>query len=405
MVPARQRLEAQYAGVVQRHDGLQVDVDQPFADVAPQLGFELELASCLGRLRFVVELERLPGHPLGAVHRGVGIADQRRPVAAVARVVRQADADRYVDLRRGELERLLDRARESLRQVQRLEIAGRAGDDDELVAAQPGHEVGVAHHAGQPFGGGADQLVAGGVAVGVVDLLEAVQVHEQHGEGLAVALRAGHRPVERLFERHAVGQAGQAVVVGQFVQTPVGSLQLALGGAQRGQVGEDADQHLLAARVQEHGLGGADAADAAIRVGVLFFVDVGLAGLEDQPVFGVEGACLLGREQIGVGLADEALARDAGKVAQGLVHQQEAQLVVLDQDRVGHRVDDVVQEYRVAQGRTVADHRSQAVGARHADARVFEKFARQIVWLQGVSFGGATRGRFAGGRRPFAGVA
>ena len=59
----------------------------------------------------------------------------------------------------------------------RLQAASTAQQDQELVAAEsPEHIVG-SHRAAQPAGRLDQQLVACGVAVGVVDLLEAVEVH------------------------------------------------------------------------------------------------------------------------------------------------------------------------------------------------------------------------------------
>ena len=54
----------------------------------------------------------------------------------------------------------------------------------------------------------AQQVVAGVVAEGVVDRLEAVEVEEQDG---AVAVRAGEGGLDALDERRAVGQPGQRV--------------------------------------------------------------------------------------------------------------------------------------------------------------------------------------------------
>jgi hypothetical protein len=55
-----------------------------------------------------------------------------------------------------------------------------AQQDGELVAAQAGDAVAGAHARGEPAGDGDEQLVAGRVAEGVVDRLEAVEVDEQH---------------------------------------------------------------------------------------------------------------------------------------------------------------------------------------------------------------------------------
>ena len=62
--------------------------------------------------------------------------------------------------------------------------------DDELVAADAGHHVAAPDGVGEPLADGAQQLVARGVAVVVVDRLEAVEVDEQHGHLLLASRRA-----------------------------------------------------------------------------------------------------------------------------------------------------------------------------------------------------------------------
>ncbi|OIQ87432.1 hypothetical protein GALL_306830 [mine drainage metagenome] len=47
----------------------------------------------------------------------------------------------------------------------------------------------------------------------VVDLLEVVEVEEQDGQTLAVAPGGGDRQLQAVVEQHAIGQAGQGVVV------------------------------------------------------------------------------------------------------------------------------------------------------------------------------------------------
>ena len=84
----------------------------------------------------------------------------------------------------------------------------------ELVAAEARDRVRRAQRAaraGAPTS--MQQLVAGGVAERVVDLLEAVEVHEQHGDALAVAARAS-RTAWSMRSRKSVrfGEAGERVV-------------------------------------------------------------------------------------------------------------------------------------------------------------------------------------------------
>jgi hypothetical protein len=79
-------------------------------------------------------------------------------------------------------------------------MVGQAGlDHRELVAAQAGHGVALAHAAAQALGGHAQQGVAQRVAQGVVDGLEAVQVDEVHRHLVALAGAGAARASARCF--------------------------------------------------------------------------------------------------------------------------------------------------------------------------------------------------------------
>ena len=83
--------------------------------------------------------------------------------------------------------------------------------DRELVAAEPGDDVAGADRRAQPHGDLDEQAVAGVVADAVVDLLEAVEVDEQHAEMLPGARMALERVLELVDEDLAVGQPGERV--------------------------------------------------------------------------------------------------------------------------------------------------------------------------------------------------
>jgi hypothetical protein len=110
-----------------------------------------------------------------AVHRAVGVLEQRLGRVAVVRKERDADARRHVELVPFDRHRVRDRVEQLLgdprRVVGRLEIAE---EDREFVAAHAGDGVAVAQHRAQSRGDGAEKLVAEAVAEGVVDVLEAV---------------------------------------------------------------------------------------------------------------------------------------------------------------------------------------------------------------------------------------
>ena len=112
-------------------------------------------------------------------------------------------------------------------------------DHRELVAAEPGHGVGLAHHPLEVLGDGLEQLVADRVPEGIVDLLEAVEVHEVNREEFLVALGLGDRRHQAVPEQGAVGKIGQRVVVGQIVDPPLGFLAV-------GDIQHDAVPHHVA---------------------------------------------------------------------------------------------------------------------------------------------------------------
>ena len=82
----------------------------------------------------------------------------------------------------------------------------------ELVAAQAGGGVGGADGLVQPLREDLEQQVAGLVAVGVVDRLEAVEVDVEHRGPLAVAAGQVQVVLGAVEEERPVGQLGQRVV-------------------------------------------------------------------------------------------------------------------------------------------------------------------------------------------------
>ena len=106
-----------------------------------------------------------------------------------------------------------------------IAAAGQVGDqDDELIAAVAGDQIGRARRPLEPARDLAQELVARLMAVGVVDLLEVVEVDVQHGNLAPMPLGAGEREVEVLAEHEPVRQPGQVVVIGQVGHPPVGPL-------------------------------------------------------------------------------------------------------------------------------------------------------------------------------------
>ena len=186
MLPANQRLEAEDLAadaclrlIVQ---GQLVVLDRrsqsllqhaPLAQPLVHVGFE--------------EAEHAAALRLGAIERGVGVADQRGGVGAIDGKYRDADAQAGAHRIAVDGDFFVDRREQPIRHgLGRGGLLAVGRDDDEFVAAEPGQE-GAAHGGLQALRQLAQQLVAGGVAVNVIDLLEAVEVEAHQRERLAVA--------------------------------------------------------------------------------------------------------------------------------------------------------------------------------------------------------------------------
>ena len=95
----------------------------------------------------------------------------------------EADVD---DLLAEDVERGVHGVERALGQLVDGELVDEAGQQDgELVAAHPGHRVLAADGLDQALADLLDEQVTGGVAVGVVDRLEVVEVDEEHADRLA----------------------------------------------------------------------------------------------------------------------------------------------------------------------------------------------------------------------------
>ena len=90
---------------------------------------------------------------------------------------------------------------------------GVGNQDHEFVAAHPGEGVDLAKASLQAQGEGLEKGVPRGVAAGVVDELEPVQVEVHEGETTSVAARLREGELEPLQEEDAIGQFRQGIVI------------------------------------------------------------------------------------------------------------------------------------------------------------------------------------------------
>ncbi len=217
VTPAGERLGAHQLTGHETVHGLVVEVELVVLEGPAQVGLHTHLLLHEAPQLGAVELE--PGaFGLGAVHGQVGRLEQRVEVAPVLGV--HGDADAGAD---GDLVALVGGAAGHVRHHAGRDAAGGGGvahlgeEDGELVAAEPCHQVRLADALLQRCGDLLQQGVAGVVAQGVVDGLEAVQVDIEHRQRLSVAPRQGDALVAVLGEEAPVRQARQGVVVGELM--------------------------------------------------------------------------------------------------------------------------------------------------------------------------------------------
>ena len=97
--------------------------------------------------------------------------------------------------------------------------------DRELVAAEAGDGIGVAHAGEEALGHRLEEAVADRMAERVVDALEVVEVEAEHGERLA-ARHPDERLLHLLAEEHAVREAGERVVARHVLDAGLGADRL-----------------------------------------------------------------------------------------------------------------------------------------------------------------------------------
>ena len=194
-------------------DRLVEDLELAALQRPAQLGLGPHAGHGAGAHRLVEQLVAPAAARLGAVHRRVGVAEQRRGRVGPRRGQGDARAHREEVLAAVEDQRPGHRGREPLGDLgdaaPRVDVGA---DHDELVAAQARDGVGHPHRGGQPRRQGEQHLVAGGVAEGVVDRLEAVEVEHEDRDVDALALPAGQGVSEAVERERAVGQPGERVV-------------------------------------------------------------------------------------------------------------------------------------------------------------------------------------------------
>jgi hypothetical protein len=95
-------------------------------------------------------------------------------------------------------------------------------DKDKLIPPQPGHGVGLTALPLQPLGYLLEQVIADIMPQSIVDGFKFVQIEKEDSHPRPMPVRFTHRLVESIAKEQPVGQAGQAVMMGQLVEMGAG---------------------------------------------------------------------------------------------------------------------------------------------------------------------------------------
>jgi hypothetical protein len=206
---ARERLEADDAAAVQLDDGLE-DGHDGLGHRQERL--DLQALGAGGRRRRgalgVVLLDARAAAALGDLQRGRGELDEVLLGAGLARRADEAGRAGQAEVGR---EHALDGQARALGEVAHVRGLEVAQEQDELVPAQAGHGVGVAHRRAQGVGGGHEDLVAAGVPALVVDAAEAVEPRGRRRRPAGARGDALGLAAQLLVQRAVVRQAGERV--------------------------------------------------------------------------------------------------------------------------------------------------------------------------------------------------
>jgi hypothetical protein len=117
----------------------------------------------------------------------------------------------------------------------------------------------IAGQAGENAGHLDEQCVAGSMAEHVVDVLEAVEIDEQQTGLQTVDPFVVDGVLKAVAQQHAIGQAGQGIVLGVVADD-------ALGAPEAGDIGDAADDKTGAVGELQALLAGDDRANLAVRI-------------------------------------------------------------------------------------------------------------------------------------------
>jgi hypothetical protein len=187
-LPTRQRLEPDDAVAIERDKRLVVGDDEIGSDRASEFTFDLDAPIDVGIHLRLEEANRRTAGFFGTIKGAVGAPEQLVGLGAVIR--RYGDAATGTKLHRRAIDhkRFSGRGCDTPGQIRRLfERLDFGHDDCELVATHSRKDRIRAQNGGDSLSKLAQCSVSHGVAMGVVNLLETIQVKHENGRTLRIA--------------------------------------------------------------------------------------------------------------------------------------------------------------------------------------------------------------------------
>ena len=216
--PACHHLQPGQPAVLEPDHRLEIGDDASFTQRSCQHLFRR--GPGLDRALFRIADDATAAVAFGLVHGQVGLMEQLADVRGLFRYAGHPQTDRDAQLVAHQSKRVGEAADDAVENRADI-LLGLAvvQIDDEFIPAQPGYHVVLPNAGLQAAAHLLEQLVAGAVAQGVVDLLEVVHIDEdQRKPGRLVAVKVSHGMVEVIHQQGPVGQLGQRIVQGVKLQ-------------------------------------------------------------------------------------------------------------------------------------------------------------------------------------------
>ena len=167
----------------------------------------------LAPFEYIKQMEAVTATLFGHVHGLIRVAQQSARIFIVRGIEGDADTCANTEGFVAHRVRLRDGGQHALHgAAQLIGIAYMAHNQHEFVACQPRYNVLAPHDAFQPLGHFDQQQIATGMAVAIIDRLEAIQVEHAHRQRDGLGPRELQRAVQQLRQIRPVRQPGEHVV-------------------------------------------------------------------------------------------------------------------------------------------------------------------------------------------------